>query len=199
MSKSNVVRGYGPLDCFIANLRHAKALSLIGNRWEGQRSILDIGCGPHPYFLEKAAFSKRVGVDQSIDADCKYKDISIHRLDLESVGALCFEDNTFDVVSMLAVIEHIEPENVSRLLTDIRRVLKPGAMLVLTTPAPWSDRLLRTMAKCRLISSEEIEDHKAVYGYAKLIECFNEAGFKKDDARVGYFEMFLNVWATAIK
>lgn len=199
MSKCDIVRGAGPLDNFIANLRHAKAISLMGPNKEGDRAILDMGCGAYPYFLEKVAFSRKYGVDQLADEHSQHKDIIMHRFDLGSGESLPFEDETFDAVTILAVIEHIRPENVEQLLISIRRLLKPEGVLVITTPAPWSDWLLRTMAAVKVVSSEEIEDHKAVYSRATLIERLGSAGFNKEGIRAGYFEMFLNVWAVAVK
>lgn len=198
MSKSNAVRGYGPLDNFIASLRHNKAKSLIGSD-QGDKAILDVGCGPYPHFLEKTAFATKVGIDFSIDANTQYENITIYKFDLDSVELFPFDDDTFDVITMLAVIEHIKPGNVPRLLAESKRILKLNGMLVITTPAPWSDRLLRTMATLNLISSKEIQDHKAVYKHSQLTECLANAGFSKNQISVGYFELMLNVWAVAVK
>ncbi len=198
MNKSEVVRGHGPLDNFAANLRHNKAKSLIG-QCKGNKAILDIGCGPYPLFLESIEFSSKVGIDFSIDVDIQYKDTKIYKLDLESIELFPFSDNSFDIITMLAVLEHITPGNVPRLLAEIERTLSPNGILVITTPAPWADWLLRTLASLNLLGSEEIEDHKAAYGRSKLQECLTDAGFCKKNIRIGFFELFLNVWATAVK
>lgn len=47
---------------------------------------------------------------------------------------LPFEDGTFDGAFNLGVIEHFEPAEIERLLRSLRRVLKPGAPLVLFWP-----------------------------------------------------------------
>lgn len=54
---------------------------------------------------------------------------------------LPFEDNRFDLVTMLAVLEHLtDPPFV---IGEIARVLKPGGRLVLTTPKKSADALIR--------------------------------------------------------
>src|SRR6266852_1573258 len=47
--------------------------------------------------------------------------------------AFPYEDNSFDVVLFCEIIEHLLSDPV-HVLTEVRRVLKPGGDLVLTTP-----------------------------------------------------------------
>ena len=46
--------------------------------------------------------------------------------------SLPFDDNEFEIIISLAVIEHIE--NISHFLSEVRRVLKPKGILYLSTP-----------------------------------------------------------------
>ena len=103
----------------------------------------------------------------------------------------------FDAVTMLAVIEHIEPTKIPDLLSEIRRILKPNGVLFLTTPAAWTDPLLRTLASLRLISREEIDDHKNVFTQQKLKNILADAGF--NDIQSGTFECMMNLWGLAHK
>lgn len=52
---------------------------------------------------------------------------------IEGVYEIPYEDDFFDVVSLLAVIEHL-PDSPKKLLGEIRRVLKPGGTLIVDTP-----------------------------------------------------------------
>jgi SAM-dependent methyltransferase len=46
-----------------------------------------------------------------------------------------FADNSFDVVIMSEVIEHLDSEILSKTLLEVRRVLRPGGRLIGTVPA----------------------------------------------------------------
>ena len=90
--------------------------------------VLDVGCGAKPY--EKTWFSgaqKYVGLDYS--AEKSKADVIGSALDLP------FPDQSFETVVCTEVLEHVP--NPLRALTEMRRVLKTGGMLVLTTPMYW--------------------------------------------------------------
>ena len=53
------------------------------------------------------------------------------------------------------------------------------------------------MARLRLVSADEIEEHCYNYTLPILGWCFGRAGFTNDRVRFGYFEMMMNMWATA--
>ena len=72
---------------------------------------------------------------------------------------LPFDDCFFSVVAMLAVAEHLNPASLVLLFSEVYRVLQPGGMVILTTPASWSDGLLRCLARFGLVSREEIEEY----------------------------------------
>jgi hypothetical protein len=48
---------------------------------------------------------------------------------------------------MLAVFEHLNPDNLIKLFKERRRVLSLDGMVILTTPATWSDRLFLCLAR----------------------------------------------------
>ena len=54
-------------------------------------------------------------------------------MELEPDAALPFDDGSFDLVLCAETIEHVR--DVQLLLSEIRRVLRPGGTLALTTPA----------------------------------------------------------------
>lgn len=47
---------------------------------------------------------------------------------------LPYESSSFDAVYLLHIVEHLTPGEVRRLLADVKRVLKPGGMLRVSTP-----------------------------------------------------------------
>jgi len=198
----HIVRGYGPLDMFLAEQRYKTARRQI--RFVQQRErILDIGCGSYPFFLTTVDFSEKYGMDKIVQSDKKvHKEnhgITLINYDFENEERFPFQDNFFNVVTALAVFEHIEPANLVRLHKEIYRILKPGGMYIMTTPAFWTDSLLRFLAKIRLISNEEIKDHKGNYKHSDILCILQKANFKKENIKLGYFELFMNSWTTAIK
>ena len=194
MGEHSPTRGYGLLEVFLAKKRAKKANSLIPQRLRRGR-ILDVGCGSTPYFLLGTEFNDKYGLDPSIRELQAHSDIDIKDFDVESNDRFPFEDSYFDVVTMLAVFEHIEPDKLVRILREIRRVLKIGGRFIMTTPSPWSDGILKVMAKLRLISSAELEEHEGTYDHGSIASYFEDGGFKRDRMRFGYFEMSVNTWA----
>lgn len=59
------------------------------------------------------------------------KDVPITQLDLNT-HPLPYQDASFDLVTCSEVLEHVE--NYRAVLREIRRVLKPGGLMVVTTP-----------------------------------------------------------------
>ena len=179
--RRNIVRGYGPLDLYLAKKRckmAARHLRVVPHR----HRILDIGCGAYPLFLTQIDFVEKHGVDQGISNDLQEsamrRGIALRAMDLQKETVLPWEENSFDVVSMLAVFEHIEPENLPFLLGEIHRVLKPHGRYIMTTPAPWAAGVLRLLAKLKVISPAEIADHRGAYNHSDLKAYLLDAGFE---------------------
>ncbi|NIS78878.1 MAG: methyltransferase domain-containing protein [Anaerolineales bacterium] len=191
----SVTRGYGLLEPLLARLRTRQANKLIPSNLRLGR-ILDIGCGSDPYFLAHTSFKEKFAIDQ-LPAPSTRPDITWHTIDLNSTAMLPFQGRFFDVISLLAVVEHLNPEMLVELFRECYRALKPEGMVVLTTPAAWSDRILRVMARLKLVSKEEIDDHVFAYTLPLIGWYFGMAGFSMHKLDFGYFELGLNMWATA--
>ena len=193
--------GAGLLEGFLSKQRGKMADRLIPDA-SRQGRLLDLGCGEHHRFLKSTVFAEKYGLDRLAGRDGHAPGPqAITRLDcdIETVDDLPFADEYFDVVTMLAVFEHIDPQRLVQLVSEIRRLLKPGGIYILTTPAAWTDSLLRLMAKLNMVDQVMIAEHKDAYSHAKIAAILQRGGFARDRIRFGYFEMFLNVWATARK
>lgn len=194
-----VTRGSGLLEGFLARQRVRVANRMIpaGHR-EGR--LLDVGCGVFPFFLASTLFHEKYGVDKfTLGEPGVEGNIRLVRHDIEATGELPFSDGFFDVVTMLAVFEHIEPARLGGTIREIQRILRPGGMYLLTTPASWTAGLLRFLAWAGLVSREEIEEHKDVYDHPKIVDILRAAGFDEDGIETGYFEGYANLWVTARK
>lgn len=190
-------RGYGLLEPILAKLRARVANNIIPHSLRDGR-ILDIGCGSFPYFLSHTYFTEKYAIDQ-LEKPETITNINWFTLNLNRDPVLPFGDEYFSVITMLAVVEHLDPTSLVGLFREVRRTLTPGGMLIITTPAAWSDGLLRMMAKFHLVSSEEIDEHVYVYTLPLLGWYFGKAGFEMPNLDFGYFEFNLNLWATAKK
>lgn len=196
-----VTRGYGLLEGMLARQRIALANRLIPPASRTGR-LLDIGCGNYPLFLFNTGFSERYGIDRLAGGACRPGEtggVNLIDHDLERSPRLPFSDAFFDVVTMLAVFEHIELSGLPAIVSEIRRVLKPGGLFIMTTPAAWTDRILRCMAAVRLVSRVEIEEHKFAHTHGSITRVLGDGGFGSDDLALGYFEAYMNIWATARK
>jgi SAM-dependent methyltransferase len=110
----------------------------------GPASIVDIGCGDGAATALTARVNpghRIVGLDWSADAlrHAKAHGLPLIRAEAEPAG-LPIASGRVDVVIMSELIEHlIDPDSV---LEEVRRVLRPGGVLLLSTPnlAAWYNR-----------------------------------------------------------
>lgn len=99
------------------------------------KNVLDVGCGLGEFGdMLTSSYGFRVtyvdGADHCI-AYLKNAGKTCYQVDLEK-EKLPFEDNSFDVVVSLEVIEHLW--NTTHYLNEIRRVLVDDGVLIITTP-----------------------------------------------------------------
>ena len=200
MALPDIYEGSRRLDLFLSKQRCKIANRQIKSVPEKSR-ILDIGCGRYPLFLTTVDFSERYGLDRDFGdgENVKRDGITLVNHNIEEQSKMPFEDNYFDAVSMLAVFEHIEPNCLVDIHQDIYRILKPGGVYIMTTPAFWTDGLLRFLVKLHLLSDVSIEDHKDSYKYSDVFSILQQAHFEKEKLHFGYFELYMNLWVTATK
>lgn len=98
-----------------------------------QLRLLDVGCGTGFNLARLDKYGHATGVDISEEAvrfsrlrDCK----DVLKIDK---GNLPFDNNTFNVVTVLDVIEHIDDDYAA--LCDYYRVMKDEGILLITVPA----------------------------------------------------------------
>ena len=200
MSIKNVTRDYGFFEDFLAKKRAEIADRLITPA-SRKGKILDIGCGNYPYFLNSVDFAEKHGVDQNLSNSCNDlpQNIKLQRFNIEKENKIDFPDEYFDVVTMLAVLEHIDPGVLSGRIKEIHRVLKPRGSFIITTPASWTVPILSVMAKLKLISPAEIREHKVLYSRSSVLDVVTKSGFDHEKIVSGYFELFMNIWLRAEK
>lgn len=200
VQKVKPTRGKGLLEPLLARWRAGKANTLIPAGLRSGR-ILDIGCGSYPYFLSHTSFQQKFAVDQLPLDPASASQFQIHHytINLNQKPELPFEEDFFAAITLLAVVEHLDPASMAKLFKETYRVLQLGGMVIMTTPAVWSDGLLKAMARLGLVSAAEIDEHAYTYTLPLLGWYFGQAGFEMEKIRFGYFEFTLNMWATATK
>lgn len=193
-------RGYGLLEKILSYYRQTVALKLIKNRVR-RETILDIGCGFFPTFLIRSNFKNKYGIDQylvdSLVIKNKYQ-IQLNKMNISNEISLPYKDDYFDVVAMLAVIEHIEGEKLKLIIQEIHRVLSKNGILVITTPSEKINKLMKTLANFGLLSSVEINDHKTLFSLKKLRTFFDKYS-KLSVIKSGYFQLCANIYLIAQK
>jgi SAM-dependent methyltransferase len=97
--------------------------------------MLDVGCG-EGYYVRDAMNEgiNAYGIDISThaieNALAEVKD----RITFGSITEIPFADEEFDIMTAFDVIEHIDPKYTSNMVEEIRRVLKPDGIIIITTP-----------------------------------------------------------------
>jgi ubiquinone/menaquinone biosynthesis C-methylase UbiE len=158
--------------------------------------VLDVGCGRSATFLK--AISPKI--NQGIGIDMKVQPMRLGNLQTVQqrlTDQLPFEESQFDVVTMLAVLEHLDDEQ--PILQEIYRVLKPNGRLILTVPSVWAKPVLEFLSyRLKLVDEAEIRDHKRYYHRSRLRQVLiHEARFRSFNHR--YFQLGMNNFCTVIK
>lgn len=123
--------GFSRVDNYVYQ-RHLFAYqTVLQHGWAG-RKVVEIGCG-EGYGMQLLADQSEhyVAIDKKFPAGYQRQSNTLFtyaRLpDLSAVGS-----NSFDTVICFQVIEHIRRDDM--LLAEMKRILKPGGRLLLTTP-----------------------------------------------------------------
>ena len=102
----------------------------------GNWNVLDVGCGTGGNLELLERFGRTWGVDYSPAAAAFTRSRGRTRVTVGAATALPLPDGSFDLVTALGVIEHVEDDG--RMLEEMLRVTRPGGHLLLMTSAhPW--------------------------------------------------------------
>ena len=140
--------------------------------------ILDVGCGAGNMFHHLSRYGRVRGVE----VDARPVKIAQSRgYDVRQADAsrgIPFSDDTFDFVTALDVVEHVDDDEA--ILAEACRVLKPGGLFLLTTPAfkwLWS-------------YNDELNAHKRRYTAGELRARLAKAGLRVLRISYNFFLVF---------
>jgi SAM-dependent methyltransferase len=163
-----------------------KFLALVPNHQN--LDILDIGCGAGNMIHHLARYGRVRGVE--VDprpvkmAQSRGYDVRLG----DATRAIPFPDASFDLVTALDVIEHVDADE--NILRESHRVLRRGGHILITTPAfqqLWS-------------YNDELNAHKRRYTAAQLRGRMERAGFQVRRISYNFFLVFpLAVGMIALK
>lgn len=148
--------------------------------------VLDIGCADGALFRMVPGLEDGVGIDPDVIAPRR---VGTNRLLPGLFPGALPDDRPFDAMAMLAVLEHVPPDQQGPLAANTFAHLVPGGHLLITVPSPATDHVLAVLKALRLIHGMSLEQH---YGFdvARTPAIFGAAGFAL--VRRSRFQLGLN-------
>jgi 2-polyprenyl-3-methyl-5-hydroxy-6-metoxy-1,4-benzoquinol methylase len=143
--------------------------------------VLDVGCGEGRFAAELGKTGAEVvGIDVAAEplrrARERYPELDLRQISAE--GAWPLEDASFDAVWAGEVIEHVT--DTAGWLSELRRVLRSGGVLLLSTPDHGRLRMLGWALAPRAfaIHFDPRADHLRFYTRRTLSELLEDFGFQ---------------------
>jgi SAM-dependent methyltransferase len=150
--------------------------------------VLDIGCNHGSVealfqlqFPKEAQTTTIDGIDISTEAIQHARQLQLPNCTFQSYDGhgLPYDDNAFDLVLMIEVIEHVVDKK--RMLEEVNRVLRPSGRLLLTTPNPdcWPLRFEAWMwSVLRYLFRRPAVEKDVFVSHSMLESVLNSSGFR---------------------
>ena len=136
-------------------------------------TILDVGCGTGINFSILSRYGTAVSTDSAQDALSFSKERGVDKLVRSRVESLPFANESFDLITALDVLEHID-DDLSALI-ELRRIMKNDGTIFITVPAYgflWSEH-------------DEALHHRRRYAASELRNKLTRCGFRVQ--RISYY------------
>lgn len=148
---------------------------------KARRRILDVGCGTGANLEMLAEFGDAEGVDVSSEALAFCRARGLQNVRQSAVETLPYYDNSFDLVTGLDVVEHLDDDVAG--LREMRRVLRPHGRMLLFVPAfmfLWGVQ-------------DDISNHRRRYTLPELKRKLREAGLIVERATYANITFFIPI------
>jgi SAM-dependent methyltransferase len=143
--------------------------------------ILDVGCGTGANLLMLSQYGDAEGVDVSEDALAFCRERGLEKVKLGAAEKLPYDDGTFDLVTALDVVEHLDNDLAG--LREMRRVLRPGGHVLLFVPTfmfLWG-------------LQDDVSNHRRRYRLPELRRVLEQAGFEIERTTYANITFFLPI------
>ncbi|MBI4931870.1 MAG: class I SAM-dependent methyltransferase [Bacteroidetes bacterium] len=171
-------------------------------------NVLHAGCGSGQVDADIAGYINITALDISANALKIYK--SIHGTDCKTVQgnifSLPFENDSFDGLYNLGVLEHFTQEEIKQILIECKRVIKPGGKIIILWPPTFGftvfildsahfilNKIFRMNIKLHPDEITRVRSRK------HAIQTFESAGFKMLEYYFGIRDIFTQAVVVAKK
>jgi SAM-dependent methyltransferase len=151
---------------------------IVRDLGDARPHILDVGCGTGANLEMLAEFGEAEGVDVSPEALAFCRERGLRNVRLGAAERLPYEDASFDLVTALDVVEHLDDDTAG--LGEMRRVLRPGGRAMLFVPAfmfLWGVQ-------------DDVSHHRRRYTLSTLRAAVEAAGFEVERATYANISFF---------
>jgi 2-polyprenyl-3-methyl-5-hydroxy-6-metoxy-1,4-benzoquinol methylase len=174
--------GLQPADALMREAFLLERVEALGERLDRTPRVLDVGCG-EGYFA--SALTSRgvevVAIDVAQEplrrAAARHPALDLRLVEPEA--PLPLKDASFDVVWAGETIEHVV--DTAGWLSELRRVLRSGGVLLLSTPdhGPLARLLMALGPKAFEANFDPLSDHLRFYTRGTLVELLVDFGFEE--------------------
>lgn len=159
----------------VSRRRLQTLLAVIG-RGAAQVKLLDVGCSSGAFLMaarEIGLDAEGVEISPEAAESARQAGFRVHTGRLESA---CFPNASFDAIALIELLEHLREPHA--LLAECRRILRPGGVVMATTPngASWTARAMG--ARWDVFSLRGMGGHVSFFNPGSLRLLAERAGFE---------------------
>jgi ubiquinone/menaquinone biosynthesis C-methylase UbiE len=141
---------------------------------KGGDSILEIGFGTGLTFLYLNEIYQQIhGLDLTADVEqisALYEKYHVHtELKTGSVLTMPYEDQSFDTILLISILEHLQPADQEQAFKEMARILKPGGQVIYGVPVERPLMVFMFRVLGHDIRKEHFSTHKNVEEAAQKI------------------------------
>jgi 2-polyprenyl-3-methyl-5-hydroxy-6-metoxy-1,4-benzoquinol methylase len=142
--------------------------------------ILDVGCADGILFRQIRGLGESVGLDPDLELDRTVELPNVRFIRGQFPQVMLANEwprMIFDAITMLAVLEHITPDQHSALVSGCARLLRQGGQLIITVPSPAVDHILAVLKTLKLVDGMSLDQHHGFKPH-QTADIFSAHGFQ---------------------